>query len=201
MNVGKMNISQAIGSVVSIALYLFLPILTFSVIVPLGFTGETCLQLGGVFIVPLILLGLTLVISLLPIGPVSSVAGIVTGIALLIVGNMSKTAAGAKLNELLVLAEVTLDLSGLGDLQLGTYAAMLLKMSWGLILPAILMMLTAVVGLVVSAMHGNGESNSAGAGYRNRSNAPRESRRQTYPGSSTSSASTTRRSVNTKYHR
>lgn len=160
MNMSKMNIPQAIGSVASLLLYLFLPILSV-VLVPIGFTGETCLQLGGVFVVPVILLGLTLVISLLPVGPYSSVAGIVTGVALLVIGSISKSAAGAKIDALIALVSATLDTSALSGLQVGAYAALMLKMSWGLILPVIIMLLTAILGMVLGMRQDH--SNAAGA--------------------------------------
>lgn len=43
MVISRMNLLQAIGSIVSLVLYLLLPILSISVLVPIGFTGETCM--------------------------------------------------------------------------------------------------------------------------------------------------------------
>lgn len=200
MSISKMNIPQAIGSVASLLLYLFLPILSVSVLIPIGFTGETCLQLGGIFVIPVILLGLTLIISLLPIGPYSSIAGIVTGLALLVVGGVSKNSAGAKIDELIALVSMTLDTSALNGLPVGAYAAMMLKMGWGMILPVVVMLLTSIFGMLLSVwldrQSGSGTHSAAGSYSHSRS----YSNPQTRPGASGTTARHSR-STNTSYHR
>lgn len=201
MSVGKMNILQALGSIVSLFLYLFLPILGISVLIPVGFTGETCMQLGTLFVVPVVLIGITLVISLLPIGPFNSIAGIATGVGLLVIGSMSKSVAAAKVNELAALAGISLDLSSYGlDFQLGSYAAMALKMSWGLIIPIIIMLSTAVLGMLISVLvqsHSKSSHTNAASGYRGgATGGPARSSRPT-PGTGTSS----HRSRSVRYHR
>ena len=200
MAISKMNLLQALGSIASLLIYLFMPILGISVLIPVGFTGETCMQLGTLFVVPVVLMGITLIISLLPIGPFNSIAGIATGISMLVIGSMSKNVAAAKVNELAALAGLSLDLSNYGvNFQLGSYAAMALKMSWGLIIPIIIMLSTAILGMLISvfvesrskAKHTNAPSGHYGS---TAGGAARPSRPT--PGTGT----TSHRSRSTRYH-
>ena len=163
MVISRMNLLQAIGSIVSLVLYLLLPILSVSVLVPIGFTGETCMQLGFLFVIPLILLGLTLIVSLLPIGPYNSIAGIVTAIGLLVVGSLSKSVAAAEVDQLLQITGIN-QITGIGkevsnfssslglNLNVGNYASMALKMSYGLTIPILIMLITAVLGIVITVL-------------------------------------------------
>lgn len=213
MVISRMNLLQAIGSIVSLVLYLFLPILGVSVLVPIGFTGETCMQLGFLFVVPVILLGVTLIISLLPIGPYNSIAGIATAIGLLVVGSVSKSVAAAKVDQLLQMTgidqitsigkEVSNFSSSLGlDLNVGTYASLALKMSWGLTIPILIMLVTAVLGMIITmlfaARAGASHTNAASGRYRGAGAAggPVRSSRPT-PGTSASS----HRNRSARYHR
>lgn len=213
MVISRMNLLQAVGSIVSLVLYLFLPILGVSVLVPIGFTGETCMQLGFLFVVPVILLGVTLIISLLPIGPYNSIAGIATAIGLLVVGSVSKSVAAAKVDQLLQMTgidqitsigkEVSNFSSSLGlDLNVGTYASLALKMSWGLTIPILIMLVTAVLGMIITmlfaARAGASHTNAASGRYRGAGAAggPVRSSRPT-PGTSASS----HRNRSARYHR
>lgn len=204
MVISKMNLLQAIGSIVSLVLYLFLPILGVSVLVPIGFTGETCMQLDFLFVIPVILLGVTLIVSLLPIGPYNSIAGIATAIGLLVVGSFSKSVAAAKVDQLLQMTgidqitNIGKEVSNIGstlglDLNVGTYASLALKMSWGLTIPILIMLVTAVLGIVITVLFAarSGSYQSAGAAGR-----PVRSSRPT-PGTSVSS----HRSRSARYHR
>lgn len=214
MVISRMNLLQAIGSIASLVLYLFLPILSVSVLVPMGFTGETCMQLGVLFVIPVILLGVTLIVSLLPIGPYNSIAGIVTAVGLLVIGSVSKNVAASKVDQLLQMTGMNklgsigqeinnlgFDLSSLGiDLDLGTYASLALKMSWGLIIPIFIMLVTAVLGMIITVVFASRESGNrtnAASGAARYGAAGRPSR----PTPGTGATSHRSRSARTNYHR
>lgn len=214
MVISKMNLLQAIGSIVSLVLYLFLPILGVSVLVPIGFTGETCMQLGFLFVLPVILLGLTLIISLLPIGPYNSIAGIATAIGLLVVGSVSKSVAAAKVDQLLQMTginqitnvgkEVSSIGSALGlDLNVGTYASLALKMSWGLTIPILIMLVTAVLGLLITVLFAAraGVSNTNAASGRYQGAAAGGPVRSSRPTPGTGANSHRSRASRSTYHR
>ena len=76
MNIRKINFIQAAGSLIALLMYLFLPIIRIVLLVGTGFSGETCMQVDDLFIIPVVLTGLALVVSFLPIGNISSFAGI-----------------------------------------------------------------------------------------------------------------------------
>lgn len=216
MIISKMNLLQAIGSIVSLVLYLFLPILGVSVLVPIGFTGETCMQLDFLFVIPVILLGITLIVSLLPIGPYNSIAGIATAIGLLVVGCVSKSVAASKVAQLLQMTgidkitNISKEVSNLGldsgslglDLNVSTYASLALKMSWGLTIPILIMLVTAVLGMIITVVFavraGISHTNAASSRYQMASTTGsliRPSRPT--PGTNTSS----HRNRSTRYHR
>lgn len=166
-SVGKMNVLLAIACLVSMILYLILPVLAVA-IAPISLRGEVCLQIDGIFIVPLILMGLTLIISLLPIGPYNSIAGIIAAIVILLVSFECKEAIASLVNKAfsegagIVMGEkVTLLLNQLKDFGIkpgvGKTVALFLKTSWGITLPIILMFTTACIGLVLTMYSANKE--------------------------------------------
>ncbi len=201
MSIRKMNLVQATGCLISLAIYLFAPILGFSVLVPVGLTGEFCSRLDFLFIVPVILLGVTLIISLLPIGPFTSIAGILTSLGLLIIGVSCKEVIGSKFTDLVQMMGADAELSAI-TYSLGSYAtSLILKMNWGLIVPIILMLLAAIGGAALSMVQANqGSANpratAGGSAYSTRS-APSIG----YRASSRSSSPPSHRSNTTRYHR
>lgn len=206
MAINKMNLLQAIGSIVSLILYLFLPVIGVSLL-PVGLTGEACMQLSFLFVLPVILLGLTLIVSLLPLSPYNSIAGIATALVLLIIGSIGKSAAASSAVQLLQLTGIDQGISSLGldpglTSNVASYAALALKMSWGLTLPILIMLVTAILGLLLSVFlasrAGVNSTNAANGRYQTAGAAggPARSSRPS-PGTGTASY----RSRSARYHR
>lgn len=164
-SITKMNLLLAIACFISIILYIVLPVIGASFF-PAGLNGEICMQVTGVFVIPLILMALTLVISLLPIGPFNSIGGIVAAFIIMIIGITGKDALVNKLEQILSLGvEVVGEKFGAGIVNLykqlqsmgvtagvGMLVSFVLKMSWGITIPIALMFLTSIIGLVITLL-------------------------------------------------
>lgn len=155
MNIRKINFIQAAGSLIALLMYLFLPIIRIVLLVGTGFSGETCMQVDDLFIIPVVLTGLALAVSFLPIGNISSFAGIAASLGLLIFGLTCKNALGDKVNLLVSQlaggADINQLLSGLSGnmLSLTAGVSMMLRMGWGMMAAIAVMFISSIAGLLV----------------------------------------------------
>ena len=183
MKTNKMNLILAAGSLVSLILYLFTPVVS---VIMFGFRGQLLMKVETWYVVPVILIAICLILSLLPIGKISSYCGIVTALILLIIGLLSGDIISGKVNQLVALTGIDL-----GNV-LSTTASVFFRMGWGLLIVMLLMLACSVVGLFLEGNTGNG-------------NRPRTTTRQTtvsYNGTRTSNTNgSTRSSSNRNIYR
>ena len=143
----KMNPIQAAGSIIAIILYLVAPVMSLSLIVIVyGISGQLLMKLDGYFVIPLVLMIVTLVVSMLPAGKMTSVAGIITAVANLILGLCGKSVISSKLDVLCALLGVDLGNYGAAaSMAVSTF----LRMGWGMIAGIIILAVAAIAGFVI----------------------------------------------------
>ncbi len=144
----KMNLVQALGSLISLILYIVAPVISLSlVLVSYGISGQICMQLDTLFVIPVILMAVTLVLSLLPLGKGSSIMGVVTALAMLVIGLISRDTVSGKLNLLLDLAGMDISFS---SEMITAAAGLLIQMGWGLIAGVVIMLISSVAGVLIT---------------------------------------------------
>ena len=138
MKTEKMNLPLAAGSLLSLILYLFAPVVS---VIMFGFRGQLLMKVETLFVIPVLLIALCLILSLVPLGKVSSYCGIGTAVVLLIIGLLSGDIISDKLNQLVALAGFDL------ENVLTTTASILIRMGWGMLFAMLLMLACSLIGL------------------------------------------------------
>lgn len=153
MNLSKINVIQGLGSLIALLMYLFLPVIRFALMMVTGFSGEACMQVESLFVIPVVLLAIALVSSFLPIGNKSSLVGLAMAFGMLLFGLLCKNALGDKVNLLLnqLASQANLDpvVSGVSGSLLSSGVTMMLRMGWGMIASIAVMFVSSLAGLLV----------------------------------------------------
>ena len=175
MNWSKFNLVQALGAIIAIVFYLVGPVVGISLF-PMGLRGTTAMRIDFVFVIPVILLGITILISVLPIGRLSSIAGIVTAITILIIGLCGGDVLVGKIKAMgLVVANAQFpELSGLfsNNLNILDYAGVFLSIGWGALVALCVLFVCSVVGIFVMSIGGNGNTSNPSFSGRSSSSRP-----------------------------
>lgn len=164
----KINPIQAIGSLIAIVLYLVAPVMSL-MLIGYGVNGQLLMKLDGYFVVPLVLMIVTLIVSLLPVGKLTSVAGIITAVANLILGLCGTGVIASNVDALCTLMGI----------DLGSYGAAasmalnsMLRMGWGMIAGVVILAVAAVAGLLIGNQSGSGYNRGSGMSSGGRSSVP-----------------------------
>lgn len=180
MNLSKFNFVQALGSIIAIVIYIIGPVVGVSVPVVgvsvVGVSGSIAMRIDFVFVIPIILMGIALLVSIMPLGKLSSIAGAVAGIGTLIIGLCGGGVLVGFIKRVGTLAATLIPgLSDLGSLDnLDVVSSFFLNIGWGALVAALIMIVTAIAGIfAMIIMEGNsGNRTVAGGGRVGQSTVP-----------------------------
>ena len=160
MNLSKINFVQALGCVLAILFYLVGPVVGISLI-PVGLRGTMAMRIDFVFVIPVILIGLALLISILPIGKISSAAGFIAGVVTMVIGFCGGGTLIAFARKMGSLASI--DIPELSSLNIGIDAlSMFLNIGWGALIASLLLIVSSIIGIfVMSVMEANAGGSSS----------------------------------------
>ena len=193
MNLSRINFVQALGCLIAILFYLIGPVVGISLL-PVGVRGTMAMRIDFVFVIPVILIGLALLVSILPIGKISSAGGFIAGIVTMVIGLCGGGTLVAFARKMGSLASI--DIPELSALNIGIDAlSMFLSIGWGALTASIVLIVSAIVGIfVMSVMEANNGGSSYGSKPYNRTGGGSGSYRTTPQGRTGGSSGSVRRS-------
>ena len=164
MNLSKLNVVQALGCIIAVVFYLVGPVIGISLL-PVGLRGTIVMRIDFIFVLPIILMGLALVLSIAPIGPLSSIGGFVAGIATLIIGLCSGDVVVGFVKKVGSLAAT--QIPEISSLNVGIDAlSILMSIGWGALAASLILIFASIIGAVVMGIMGKSNGgNGISGGY------------------------------------
>ena len=149
----KMNPVLALGSLIALVLYIVGPVV--AILGLFGVNGQMCMRLDNLFLIPVALMVISAVVALMPVGPISSGMGLITGILMFIMGLFFKDVVAGKMDLLMQLLSV--DIAQQYSAYMTVATQLLVGMGWGLLGSVLCMLISSIGGVLFCAIV---ESNS-----------------------------------------